>query len=69
MHTTQRLAASDSQVALPKESHGAMESSNEVREAINAWASVLIDIYEKLKKRRQPKPDDAEKESQQIDGE
>jgi hypothetical protein len=30
-----------------------MESSNELREAINAWASVLIDIYEKLKKRRQ----------------
>lgn len=45
-----------------------MESSNELREAINAWASVLIDIYEKLKKRRQPRSVDAEKESPQNDG-
>jgi hypothetical protein len=44
-----------------------MEGSNELREAINAWASVLIDIYEKLKKRRQPPPVDAEKESPQND--
>ena len=36
-----------------------MDSSNELREAINAWASVLIDLYEKLKKRRQSKLADA----------
>lgn len=45
-----------------------MDSSNELREAINAWASVLIDIYEKLKKRRQSTPVDAEMELPQNDG-
>lgn len=44
-----------------------MESSNELRDAINAWASVLIDIYGKLKKKRQPRSAETERESLQTD--